>query len=211
MKRLVAVAGLVATLAGLWLLAGPATPRAQAAEEGEEAVGGLAKATFAGGCFWCMEPPFDKLEGVHATTSGYTGGQLVNPTYKQVSAGGTGHTEAVQITYDPGKISYQELLDVFWVNIDPEAEDRQFCDSGSQYRSGIFFHDETQREAAQASKAAIAAGGKVARVVTEVTEFEAFYPAEDYHQDYYKKNPIRYKYYRSGCGRDRRLKELWGS
>ena len=210
MRRLLAITSLVAAVAGLWFLAGSTTPRAQAAEEAEEAMG-LAKATLAGGCFWCMEPPFDKLEGVHATISGYTGGHVVNPTYKQVSAGGTGHTEAVQITYDPGKISYEELLDVFWVNIDPEAEDRQFCDRGSQYRSGIFFHDEAQRDAAEASKAAIAAGGKVARVVTEITEFETFYPAEDYHQDYYKKNPIRYKYYRTGCGRDRRLKELWGS
>ena len=211
MKRLIALLCLIAAATGLWLLAGLNPQSAQAAEEAMEQTQGLARATFAGGCFWCMEPPFDKLDGVHSTISGYTGGQVVNPTYKQVSAGRTGHTEAVQITYDPAKVTYQELLDVFWVNIDPEAEDRQFCDRGSQYRSGIFFHDDAQREAAEASKAAIAASGKVQRVVTEITPIDAFYPAEDYHQDYYKKNPIRYKYYRSGCGRDRRLEELWGS
>jgi peptide-methionine (S)-S-oxide reductase len=171
---------------------------------------GLAVATFAGGCFWCMEPPFDKLEGVHSTTSGYTGGHLVDPTYKQVSAGGTGHTEAVQVAYDPSVIAYEELLEVFWVNIDPEAADRQFCDRGSQYRSGIFVHDESQRRAAEASKATIETSGKVSRVVTEITDFEVFYDAEEYHQDYYKKNPIRYKFYRSGCRRDQRLEELWG-
>jgi len=207
MKRLLVALSLVAAAGGLWLLTGATPQLAQAADD----TPGLAKATFAGGCFWCMEPPYDKLEGVHATISGYTGGHQVDPTYKQVSAGSTGHTEAVQITYDPSKVTYQELLDVFWVNIDPEAEDRQFCDRGSQYRSGIFFHDEAQREAAEASKAAIAAGGKVERVVTEVTAFETFYPAEEYHQDYYTKNPIRYKYYRHGCGRDKRLKQLWGS
>ncbi len=184
------------------------------AGEGERPVGaaegGRAIATLAGGCFWCMEPPFDELDGVISTTSGYTGGRVEDPTYKQVSAGGTGHTEAVQIAYDPERISYEELLEVFWVNIDPTVADRQFCDRGSQYRSGIFFHDDAQRAAAEASKEALVASGKLPRVVTEVTAFEAFYPAEDYHQDYYEKNPIRYKLYRKGCGRDRRLEELWG-
>ncbi len=172
---------------------------------------GLATATFAGGCFWCMEPPFDKLDGVHATISGYTGGQTADPTYREVSAGRTGHTEAVQIHYDPSQISYAELLDVFWRNIDPEAENRQFCDGGTQYRSGIFFENEDQRLAAVASKEALEKSGKVERIFTEITPFEAFYPAEDYHQDYYEKNPVRYKLYRTGCGRDRRLEELWGS
>jgi len=171
---------------------------------------GLATAVFAGGCFWCMEPPFDKLDGVHSTISGYTGGQVENPTYKQVSAGGTGHTEVVQVTYDPAKVSFEKLLEVFWVNIDPEAENRQFCDRGSQYRSGIFYLDDAQRAAAEASKAELEGSGRLDRVVTEVTALETFYPAEEYHQDYYEKNPIRYKWYRNGCGRDSRLEELWG-
>lgn len=213
MKRLLALAAVTFLAGGLWLVLSPATDAAQPAPQasGDAAGDQLAQATFAGGCFWCMEPPFDKLDGVISTISGYTGGDVVDPTYKQVSSGATGHTEVVQITYDPNTISYEELLAVFWVNIDPEAEDRQFCDRGSQYRSGIFFHDEAQREAAEASKAEIAASGKVTRVVTEVTPLDVFYPAEEYHQDYYQKNPIRYKYYRRGCRRDQRLEELWGS
>jgi peptide-methionine (S)-S-oxide reductase len=168
-------------------------------------------ATFAGGCFWCMEPPFDKLAGVLSTTSGYTGGKLKNPTYKEVSAGGTGHTEAIQIEYDPRLISYEELLAVFWRNIDPTVADRQFCDRGSQYRSGIFYHDEAQRVAAESSRAALERTKPFPEpILTEIVAFEVFYPAESYHQDYYLKNPLRYKYYRSGCGRDRRLDELWG-
>ena len=169
-----------------------------------------AKATFAGGCFWCMEPPFDALDGVISTTSGYIGGQKKNPTYQEVSSGGTGHTEAVEIVYDPAKLSYQRLLDVFWRNIDPTVKNRQFCDSGSQYRTGIFYHDEAQRKAAEASKAALAKSKPFAAdIVTEITAATTFYPAEDYHQDYYLKNPIRYKFYRTNCGRDSRLKELW--
>lgn len=168
-----------------------------------------AVATFAGGCFWCMEPPFDKLEGVISTTSGYTGGHADNPTYKQVTSGRTGHTEAVQVVYDPNKITYQQLLEVFWVNIDPLVKDRQFCDGGTQYRSGIFYHDAEQKKLATASGKAIQAMFDKP-VVTEITEFSKFYPAEEYHQDYYMKNPIRYKYYRWGCGRDQRLEELWG-
>jgi peptide-methionine (S)-S-oxide reductase len=167
-----------------------------------------AKATFAGGCFWCMEPPYDELEGVISTISGYTGGTKKNPTYEEVSAGTTGHAEAVQVTYDPTKISYEKLLDVFWRNIDPLTANAQFCDSGSQYRSAIFYHDEAQKRLAAASKKRVQNRFKQA-IVTEIVPATEFYPAEDYHQDYYKKNPIRYKIYRYGCGRDQRLRELW--
>jgi peptide-methionine (S)-S-oxide reductase len=169
-----------------------------------------AKATFAGGCFWCMEPPYDELEGVISTISGYTGGTKKNPTYEEVSAGTTGHAEAVQITYDPTKISYEKLLDVFWRNIDPLTANAQFCDSGSQYRSAIFYHDETQKNLAEASKKRLQSRFKQP-IVTEIVRATEFYPAEDYHQDYYKKNPIRYKIYRYGCGRDQRLQTLWGT
>jgi peptide-methionine (S)-S-oxide reductase len=168
-------------------------------------------ATFAGGCFWCMEPPFDKLDGVISTTSGYTGGHQPEPTYKQVSAGKTGHTEAVQIKYDPSRISYEELLDVFWKNIDPTTENRQFCDAGSQYRSGIFYHTEAQRAAAEQSLKDLTQTKPFTEpVVTEITAAGEFFAAEDYHQDYYLKNPLRYKYYRFACGRDKRLEMLWG-
>jgi peptide-methionine (S)-S-oxide reductase len=171
----------------------------------------LAKATFAGGCFWCMEPPFDALEGVVSTTSGYTGGSKANPTYEEVSAGGTGHTEAVEIVYDPSKVSYEKLLDVFWHNIDPTARDRQFCDKGSQYRSAIFTHDDTQRRLAEESKQALERAKKLpGPIATAIAPAGPFYAAEAYHQDYYRKNPIRYRYYRYGCGRDARLRELWG-
>jgi peptide-methionine (S)-S-oxide reductase len=186
------------------------------AEEGDQPIAPqdtaeLAKATFAGGCFWCMEPPFDKLEGVISTTSGYTGGDQQNPTYKQVSAGGTGHTEAVEVLYDPEKISYAELLDVFWRNVDPLTADRQFCDVGSQYRTGIFFHNEDQKRLAEQSKQALTMSDRFDKpIVTEIAPAREFYPAEDYHQDYYQKNPLRYKFYRYQCGRDQRLEELWG-
>ena len=170
-----------------------------------------AAATFAGGCFWCMEPPFDALDGVVSTTSGYIGGHTRKPTYQQVSAGGSGHAEAVQVIYDPKKISYAELLDVFWRNIDPVAVDRQFCDHGDQYRSGIFTHDAEQEKLAEASRQAIASSGKLeGRIVTEIVKGGEFWPAEEYHQDFYQKNPVRYKYYRYSCGRDRRLAEIWG-
>ena len=172
---------------------------------------GHATATFAGGCFWCMEPPFDKLDGVISTTSGYIGGKVEKPTYKQVSRGKTGHTEAVQIVYDPERISYVDLLDVFWRNIDPTNANGQFCDWGSQYRSEIFFHDDEQRKLAVGSKAALEELKPFKEpVVTQVTAATTFWPAEDYHQDYYTKNPVRYKFYRYGCGRDKRLEELWG-
>jgi peptide-methionine (S)-S-oxide reductase len=170
-----------------------------------------AKATFAGGCFWCMEPPFDKVDGVISTTSGYTGGRTKNPTYQEVSSGVTGHAEAVQVLYDPGKVTYAKLLDVFWRNIDPTVKDRQFCDSGNQYRSAIFYYNEEQKRAAEASKAQLEKTKPFkAPIVTEIVAAGEFYAAEEYHQDYYIKNPIRYKFYRTGCGRDARLKELWG-
>ncbi len=172
---------------------------------------GLAKATFAGGCFWCMEHPFDKLEGVVSTTAGYTGGHKKDPTYEEVSAGGTGHTEAVQVVYDPKKISYAQLLDVFWINIDPLTPNRQFCDGGSQYRSGIFYHNEEQKRLAEQSKKALENSKRFQQpIVTEINPTSEFYVAEDYHQDYYQKNPVRYHVYRFGCGRDKRLEELWG-
>jgi peptide-methionine (S)-S-oxide reductase len=177
----------------------------------ETAKGGQAIATFAGGCFWCMEGPFDKLDGVVSTTSGYTGGQTVNPTYEEVSAGGTGHAEAVQVVYDPQKISYQELLAVYWPNTDPTTPDAQFCDHGDQYRPEIFYHDDKQRQLAEASKEEIKRTKTFsAPLVTEITQATAFYPAEEYHQDFYRKNPIRYKFYRFTCGRDARLATLWG-
>jgi peptide-methionine (S)-S-oxide reductase len=169
-------------------------------------------ATFAGGCFWCMEPPFDKRDGVISTTSGYTGGQEPDPTYKEVSRGGTGHAEAVQIVYDPEQITYRELLDVYWHNIDPTDASGQFCDKGDQYRSEIFYHNEQQkREAIRSKQALIEKQPFPGSVVTRITPATRFYPAEDYHQDYYQKNPLRYKFYRYGCGRDNRLEELWGS
>ena len=172
---------------------------------------GLAKATFAGGCFWCMEPPFDTLDGVISTTSGYTGGTRRHPSYGEVSSGRTAHTEAVEVVYDPAKISYAQLLGVFWVNIDPLTRDRQFCDHGAQYRTAIFFHDAEQEQLARESKRQIETSGRFTDpVVTQIAKAGAFWAAEDYHQDYYTKNPIRYKFYRFSCGRDRRLKELWG-
>ncbi len=168
-------------------------------------------ATFAGGCFWCLEADFEKIEGVLTVTSGYTGGTVEDPTYTQVSSGRTGHTEAVRVVYDPEVVTYDELLQVFWRNIDPTVTDRQFCDVGSQYRSGIFYHDEGQRAAAEQSKADLEADRPFPEpIVTEISAAGAFYPAEAYHQDYYKKNPIRYSYYRKGCGRDQRLQQLWG-
>ena len=172
---------------------------------------GQAVATFGGGCFWCMEPPYDKLPGVTATISGYMGGKTVNPSYEEVSSGRTGHVEVVQVVYDPKKVSYQKLLDVFWVNVDPTVRDRQFCDSGTQYRTVVFFHNDEQRKAAEASKAALEKSKPFKEpIVTPVEMAGPFYPAEDYHQDYYTKNPTRYKFYRNGCGRDARLRSLWG-
>jgi peptide-methionine (S)-S-oxide reductase len=168
-------------------------------------------ATFAGGCFWCMEQPFDRLPGVVATISGYTGGRTVNPSYEDVSSGRTGHAEAVDVVYDPRKVSYEKLLEVFWVNVDPTTKDRQFCDVGTQYTSAIFYHDEEQRRAAEASRARVEKAKTIKEPnVTRIEMAGAFYPAADYHQDFYRKNPVRYQLYRKGCGRDARLHELWG-
>lgn len=173
----------------------------------------LAIATFAGGCFWCMQPPFDRLDGVLSTTVGYTGGTVPNPTYEQVSAGGTGHAESIEVRYDPRKVSYSTLLDVFWHNIDPLTANGQFCDMGNQYRTAIFYHDDEQRRLAEASKAALEQSGRFGKkpIVTEIVPAGPFYPAEDYHQRYYEKNPVRYKFYRYTCGRDDRLEALWGA
>jgi len=179
---------------------------------GKDASGqGLEKATFAGGCFWCMEPPFDKLEGVKSVVSGYTGGNKKNPTYEEVSSGSTGHAESVEITYDPAVISYPKLLDVFWHNIDPTVKNRQFCDVGSQYRTAIYYHNAEQKQLAEASKKTLEESKRFrGPVYTEITAATTFYPAEEYHQKYYQKNPVRYKLYRYNCGRDQRLRELWG-
>ncbi len=196
MKNLIVIFGLVFCLS------------AQAQPGGEKR---LAIATFAGGCFWCMESDMDKVKGVVKTISGYMGGKLDNPTYQQVSAGGTGHAEVVQVTYDTSQISYSELLEVFWKNIDPTVRDQQFCDHGNQYRTAIFYHDEAQHKAALASLQALQQHKPFEEeIVTEITAAGKFYPAEEYHQDFYRKNPLRYKYYRFACGRDSRLEALWG-
>ncbi len=168
-------------------------------------------ATFAGGCFWCVEAEFDGLTGVVSATSGYIGGAKSNPTYEQVSAGSTGHAEAVQIVFDPTKVSYARLVDIFWHNIDPLTANRQFCDSGDQYRSAIFYHDAEQRRIAETTKANIDKSKRFKKpVLTQIVAAGTFYPAEDYHQDYHLKNPVRYKYYKFNCGRAQRLAELWG-
>ena len=168
-----------------------------------------ATATFAGGCFWCIEADFDKVAGVISTTSGYIGGRTANPSYEEVSRGGTGHAEAVEIVYDPAKVSYEQLLDVFWHNIDPLVKDRQFCDRGDQYRTAIFYHGEEQKRAAEAAKSTVEKRFKQP-IETQIVAAGTFTKAEDYHQDYYLKNPVRYKFYRFNCGRDARLEELWG-
>lgn len=170
-----------------------------------------ATAIFAGGCFWCMETAFEGVPGVGAVVSGYCGGKVENPSYEQVSGGRTGHAESVQVTFDPDQISYAKLLDIFWHNIDPLTPNAQFCDHGTQYRPAIFYANEAQKSAAEAAKAALEKSGRLhGTIVTEITAAGPFYAAEDYHQDFYKKNPLRYKLYRQGCGRDARLKALWG-
>jgi peptide-methionine (S)-S-oxide reductase len=197
-------------LVGVIAAVGVAAAMAQTTATGP-APAGLAKATFAGGCFWCVESDFDKVPGVKSTTSGYTGGKVANPSYEQVSAKSTGHAEAVEVVYDPKVVSYEQLVDYFWRTIDPTTKDRQFCDAGSPYRTGIFVQDAQQLAAAQASMAKLEKAKPFKEpVVTEITLAGPFYAAEDYHQDYYKKNPVRYKYYRNGCGRDERIKQLWG-
>jgi len=181
------------------------------AKQPSTAAESLAKATFAGGCFWCVEEAYDKVSGVVSVTSGYIGGHVRNPTYKQVSDGGTGHAEAVEVAYDPARVSYAKLLDVFWRNIDPLTPNAQFCDHGSQYRSAIFYHTEEQRQLAESSKQALEQSGRFNQpIVTEIVKASTFYPAEEYHQDYYRKNPVRYKFYKWNCGRAARLKEVWG-
>ncbi len=169
-------------------------------------------ATFGGGCFWCTEHDFDEVPGVISTTSGYMGGHKRNPTYQEVSAGVTGHTEVVQVVFDPIKISYAALLNIFWVSIDPTVKDQQFCDRGNQYRSAIFYHDEQQKRLALASKKSLEKTKPFQEsIVTEITAASHFYPAEDYHQNFHRKNPVRYKLYRFSCGRDQRLEALWGN
>lgn len=172
---------------------------------------GAASAIFAGGCFWCIEADFEKLPGVIEAESGYINGHIANPTYRQVSAGSSGHAEVAKVYYDPTKVSYEQLLDYFWRHVDPTVKDRQFCDVGNQYRTAIFYNSDAEKVAAIASKAALGKSGKFTTIHTEIAKADTFYPAEDYHQDYYKKNPIRYNFYRTTCGRDARVKEVWGT
>jgi peptide-methionine (S)-S-oxide reductase len=198
-----------ATLARVW-------PEARALDDAETPVTmsepNLDHATFAGGCFWCMEPPFDKLDGVISTTSGYTGGHMKDPSYEDVTSGTSGHAEAIRIVFDPAKVGYATLLDTFWRNIDPTTANRQFCDVGSQYRTAIFYHDEEQKRLAEASKKALEESRRFGGpIVTEIVAASDFYVAEEYHQDYYRKNPVHYRLYRLGCGRDQILEELWGN
>lgn len=203
-------AACVALATALALASAPAS--AQASSTNTTTAASEAKAVFAGGCFWCMEPPFQKLPGVVRVVSGYSGGGVSNPTYAQVSAGTSGHLEVVEVAYDPARISYAQLLDVYWRNIDPTVANRQFCDVGPQYRSAIFVATPEERRLAEASKAGVAADPRFAGKIihTEILDASPFWPAEDYHQDYAEKNPLRYRYYRWGCGRDARLRELWG-
>ena len=195
-------------MAALWLLAMGGWAGAADPPTGKKTE--IRTAIFAGGCFWCIEADFEKLPGVLGAESGYTGGHTVNPSYEQVSAGNTGHTEAIRVSYDPQKVSYPQLLDYFWRHIDPTVKNRQFCDIGTQYRSGIYWQNEAERKAAESSRDALLASGKLPRIETEIAAATPFYPAEEYHQDYYRKNPIRYTYYRHGCGRDARVKQIWG-
>jgi peptide-methionine (S)-S-oxide reductase len=209
MRRL--VKGLAAGALALALSAA-ASSAAERTQEAPPPAPGLAAATFAGGCFWCMEPPFDKTEGVVSTTSGYTGGSKAGATYEEVSAGGTGHKEAVRVVYDPQKVSYAKLLDVFWRNVDPVDARGQFCDKGDQYKAAIFVADDEQRRLAEESKAALERSGRFRQPITvTIQPTGPFWAAEDYHQDYYLKNPAKYKLYRWNCGRDARLEAVWGT
>jgi peptide-methionine (S)-S-oxide reductase len=211
-QRAILIVAISAALAYVWLRGGFVGVFADEREAASDALADsqtTATATFAAGCFWCVESDFDKVAGVISTTSGYTGGQVKNPSYEQVSAGGTGHAEAVEIVYDPARVTYEQLLDHFWKNVDPLSAHRQFCDVGDQYRPAIFVHDDAQRAAAEASKARIQQRFKQP-VVVQIVAAGPFYKAEGYHQDYYKKNPVQYRYYRWSCGRDARLKDLWG-
>lgn len=201
---------LSSVLIGALVLAFYSTP-GEAGQSTAASQAELAIATFAGGCFWCMEPPYDKQEGVVSTVSGYTGGRLENPSYQQVSSGGTGHLEAIQVQYDPAKVDYATLLEIFWMNVDPTDPAGQFCDRGSQYQTAIFYQTDEQRRLAEESKRKLEESGRLQKpIVTPIRPASVFYPAEEYHQDYYEKNPVRYRLYRMGCGRDRVLKKIWG-
>ncbi len=195
LKRCIALLLMVFSLLGFWHPQVSAQP--------------LAKATFAGGCFWCMEKPFDVLPGVVSTTSGYTGGKTERPSYRQVSSGTTGHAESVQVVYNPTQVSYEKLLDVFWHNVDPLDGGGQFCDRGSQYRSSVFFYDEAQRKQAEQSKQTLEQAG-IQPIATEIVAASEFYAAENYHQNYYETNALKYRFYRFACGRDQRLAQVWG-
>jgi peptide-methionine (S)-S-oxide reductase len=207
MKRISLVVAALATALGF----GGVFAADERTQLAPEPPAGMAVATFAAGCFWCVEPPFDKLDGVVSTTSGYTAGHTTGPTYKEVSRGGTGHTEAVRVVYDPQKVGYQKLVDTFWRNVDLVDGGGQFCDRGPEYRPAIFVHGEEQKQVAEASKSALAASGRFQQpIAVPVEPAREFWVAEDYHQDYYLKNPVKYQYYRWGCGRDARLEQLWG-
>jgi peptide-methionine (S)-S-oxide reductase len=205
MRRIVPILAVLAACAD----SEPSFAQAQPQRVEQPASVQTAKATFAGGCFWCMEEVMDKLPGVLTTTSGYIDGNTPNPTYEQVSSGRTGYAEAVEVTYDPSKVSYARLLDQFWKNVDPTTKDRQFCDEGSQYRAAIYFHDGEQQKASVASRQKVVSSKRFKQVHVDVEEATRFYPAEEYHQDYYKKNPSRYKYYKYSCGREQTLERVW--
>ena len=208
-RRLLASAALI--LGGLLAACEPTAAQAPQPEVSKPTVEDSGVAIFAGGCFWCTEADFDKVPGVIETTSGYIGGHVDNPTYEQVSAGNSGHIEAVRVRFDPSKTNYAKLLEAFWPTIDPITANAQFCDRGSQYRSAIFYSNPEEQKLAAASKDALEKSGRLpAPVVTEILAASTFYSAEDYHQDYYLRNPLRYNYYRDGCGRDQRLEQLWG-
>ena len=208
-RRLLASSMLI--LGGLLAACEPTAAQAPQPQVSATTVENPGVAIFAGGCFWCTESDFDKVPGVIETTSGYIGGHVDNPTYEQVSAGSSGHIEAVRVRFDPSKTSYAKLLEAFWPTIDPVTANAQFCDRGSQYRSAIFYSNAEEQQLAEASKDALEKSGRLpAPVVTEILAASTFYPAEDYHQDYYQRNPLRYNYYRNGCGRDQRLEQLWG-
>jgi peptide-methionine (S)-S-oxide reductase len=209
-QRAIVIGAVLLALGYAWVsgafiaVGGASAPAAPAAQKA-----GLEKATFAGGCFWCTESDFEKVKGVVSAVSGYTGGRVKNPTYEQVSAGGTGHAESVEILFNPSLVTYEQLLDHFWHNVDPFVADRQFCDRGTQYRPEIFVHTEAQRAAAEASKARVQQRF-AQKIVVAITAAGPFYPAEEYHQDYYKTHSVQYHYYRWRCGRDARLKAIWG-
>jgi peptide-methionine (S)-S-oxide reductase len=203
--------GIILLILAIFAACGQSRAQNTSIVSNERAAPVIGVATFAGGCFWCTESDFDKIPGVISTTSGYIGGTVINPTYEQVSAGKTGHVEAVQVRFDPAKTNFAKLLAAYWQTIDPLTPNRQFCDSGTQYRSVIFYHNADQQKQAETSKAALVSSGRFTQpIVTELLPATAFYPAEEYHQDFHTKNPVRYKYYRFSCGRDARLKEVWG-